>query len=105
MSKGKKMTKTEAKNESAVSVSDEQKASISAAEQEIVRAKLALADLDIRRSAFEKSHSEAISNYEKVSKAYVAAVMDAAKSNGIDIEDKSVRWNFDTTSFTFTRQG
>lgn len=85
-------------------ISDEERASISELETEALRLKVSLADLDMQLARLETTRHELRLKVGESSKAYIDAVVAAAGAHGIDLNDKAVRWNFDTQKMTFTRQ-
>lgn len=89
---------------SGIVISDEERTKLAALEAEALRYKVALADLDVQLGQFEVKRAEVREKVAETSKAYVDAVVAAAGTHGIDLNDKSARWNFDTSKMTFTRQ-
>lgn len=87
-----------------VSLGDEERAALAELEQGVVRAKLALADLDIQAMRMDTARSELRQKVADATKAYVDEVVAAAAKHGIDINDTGAKWNFDTNKMTFTRQ-
>lgn len=86
-------------------ISGDERAQLAGLEAEALRYKVALADLDMQYARLEQTRGDLRSKVAESSKAYVDAVVAAAGAHGIDLNDKTVRWNFDTSKMTFTRQG
>lgn len=86
-------------------LSEEERAKLSLLESETIRYKIALADADMQVARAEAMRGQIRENAAKSAQAYVDAVVSAAGEHGIDLNDKTVRWNFDTSKMTFTRQG
>lgn len=90
-------------NLAGIVLSEEARAKLSSLEMEAVRAKVALADLDLQFARIEAARVEHREAVQKAQKAYVDQVVASAGEHGIDLNDKTVRWNFDTSKMTFTR--
>lgn len=86
-------------------LSEEERAKLSLLESETIRYKIALADADMQVARAEAMRGQIRENATKAAQAYVDAVVASAGEHGIDLNDKTVRWNFDTSKMTFTRQG
>lgn len=84
-------------------LSAEERDNIAKLEAETVRCKVALADSDAQFVRAELIRNEMRANTGKAVQAYVDAVVEAAKAHGIDLEDKTTRWNFDVSTMTFSR--
>lgn len=97
--------KSEGADLDGVVLSNEERAKLSMVESQVVRLKIALADADLQLARFEAARNDLRQKVEEATKAYVDGVVGAAKAHGIDLDDKAVRWNFDTNKMTFTRQG
>lgn len=86
-------------------ISGDERTQLAALEAEAVRFKIALADADMQIARAEAERQEIRQKVAASSKLYVDAVLAAASAHGIDLNDQSVRWNFDTQKMTFTRHG
>lgn len=86
-------------------ISSDERAQLATLEADALRFKIALADADLQLARFESARAEIRQKAVDASKAYVDAVVAAAGAHGIDLNDKTARWNFDTSKMTFTRQG
>lgn len=99
------MSNTDTENTLAnVTLADEERAELTELEQGVVRAKLALADLDIQAMRMDAARSDLRQKVADATKAYVDRVVAAAEKHGIDINDTGTKWNFDTNKMTFTHQ-
>lgn len=89
---------------SVVALTEEEQEAMTAAEQEVVRAKIVLADADVILSGAERSKNEARERMLKANETYTNMVISVAKKHGINTEDKTQKWSFDTSKLQFTRQ-
>lgn len=89
---------------SGIVLSEDERTQLSRLESEAIRFKIALADADMQFARVEASRNEMREKASKAVQAYVDGVVASAGAHGIDLNDKSVRWNFDTSKMTFTRQ-
>lgn len=85
-------------------ISSDERMQLGELQAEALRCKVMLADADIQIASLEAARGELRQKVSDSSKAYVDAVVAAASAHGIDLNDKTVRWNFDTQRMTFTRQ-
>jgi len=83
-----------------------EEAEIRKADANLIRLKVALADVTLEAEVVEKKRKTVLRSIEKATKNYVDRVGGIARAHGIDPDDpKGGKWNFDAASMTFNRIG
>ena len=83
-----------------VALSDEERQHIAALDKNCAALKLALADTVL---ALEQKKHEIMKAIGQAQEAFTQRVLVAASEHGIDTDDKTQKWTFDTAQATFTR--
>lgn len=89
---------------SVVNLTEDEQSTMTNVEEDVVKAKMALADADLIFSNAERARNEARAKLVQANEAYTALVINIAKAHQINTEDKNQKWSFDTAKLTFTRQ-
>lgn len=89
---------------SAVKIDDEVANKIRVAEDAILKAKLQLVDIVINKETLSRQESEAVKTIKINSMEMMDLIKKAAHQNGIDPDaTNGDKWNFDTSSMSFTK--
>lgn len=100
----KKKTEPKADAGNTVPLTEKEQEGLREIEQTVIRAKLTLADADLACANVERARLDARNQLNKANKAYTDLVLTMAKHHGIDSNDKSQKWTFDTSTMTFIRR-
>lgn len=87
-------------------ISDEAKKAVKALDSAIAQAKFTLGNIEYQIAQLYKQRDAAIEGIDKVQKMFTDAVVESAKSLGIETNDPSKgKWNFDANTMVFTKTG
>lgn len=92
------------KDDDAFALSKEEMDQIRALDQNAARAKLALADADLRVASAEAARSDARTAFARASESYSQRVLAALKDRGVDVNDPKEKWHFDGATMTFRKK-